>query len=98
MVMEINQIKDIIPLVINQVSNKISKTQGEIQEIWKGIGDGQVARHSIVVELREQLLIVNVDSSAWLFHLNLKKKNIIKELLHAKINIKEIVFRIGPIK
>jgi len=50
-------------------------------------------RHAKCVALRNGVLTVNVDSSVWLYQLNLKK-----EILLKKLSLKNIYFRIGEVK
>jgi predicted nucleic acid-binding Zn ribbon protein len=50
-------------------------------------------RHIKCHSLKAGVLTVNVDSSAWLYQLSLKKSGFIK-----KLGIKDIRFRIGEVK
>jgi predicted nucleic acid-binding Zn ribbon protein len=50
-------------------------------------------RHAKCNSLRDGVLIVEVDSSAWLYQLSLKKDVLLK-----KLGLKDIRFRIGEIK
>lgn len=53
----------------------------------------QERRHIKCSSLRAGVLTVNVDSSAWLYQLSLKKDEFLK-----KLGLKDIRFRIGEVK
>ncbi len=75
-------------------------TQEKIRGAWKGALGKRAASHTLPVALRKGSLIVNVDSSAWLYELTMERREILKKLdSEIKGNkIKGIRFRIGEIK
>ncbi|HLD82715.1 MAG TPA: DciA family protein [Candidatus Omnitrophota bacterium] len=48
--------------------------------------------------LRKGILTVNVDSSSWLYHLSLRKDDLLSRLRQKDKAIKEIRFRIGEVE
>ena len=81
--------------------------QGVIENIGKRQGSNNVTtfklfmkslakgarKHVKCSSVRQGVLVVNVDSSAWLYQLNLKKEEILKNM-----DLKDIRFRIGEVK
>lgn len=92
------QIRDIVKNVIADLSSDKNKTQESILETWQEVLGKKATKHTKIVGLKQGRLLVNVDSSAWLFQLNLQRKELL-EKLNAKVNdIQEISFRIGRVQ
>jgi len=49
----------------------------------------------MIVGLKDNQLIVNVDSSAWVYHFNLKKNKILQNIQKEFPEIKRIYFKVG---
>jgi predicted nucleic acid-binding Zn ribbon protein len=64
---------------------------------WKRIVGEAAAAHSDIVYLTKDKIRVNVNSSAWLYQLNLKKAAIEREL-YKTLKIKDVTLRLGDIK
>lgn len=89
-----DSIRDIIPQVIENLSGKKPNSARNIHEVWKIIvKDG--AQHSSVIDIRNGILRINVDSSAWLYQLNLQKQVFLKNLKNELPEIKDISFKVG---
>ena len=75
-------------------------TQDQIRRAWKDALGKRAASHTLPVALKKGSLVVNVDSSAWLYELTLERRVILKKLDSGiKGNkIKGIRFRIGEVK
>ena len=93
-----DNIKDIIPQVIQQLSLRKADDKGKLQRIWQTLFHGKVAEHTALDQLTDDHLVVLVDSPAWLFQLNLQKAKILETLKEEIPNIKNIVFKIGKTK
>ena len=92
------KIKEIIPGVIEKLSAGNTQSQQELLKLWKqSLGD-KLAAHTRIVQMRDKKLIVNVDSPALLFHLNMKRQRIIEALRTAEPTLEAISLRIGRIK
>jgi hypothetical protein len=90
-------IRDIIPQVIGNLSGKKPNCVRNIHDIWKMVAkDG--AMHSTVLDFSKGLLRINVDSSAWLYQLNLQKAAFLKDLKVELPDIKDIIYKVGKTK
>jgi hypothetical protein len=91
-----DSIRDIIPQVIENLSGKRPNSARNIHEIWKIVAkDG--ALHSTVIDFKKGLLRINVDSSAWLYQLNLQKAAFLKSLKSEIPGITDIIYKVGKI-
>lgn len=92
-----SDIKEIVNSVISKLQPNADNQRQQIFYAWeKIVTDGQ-KKHSRIVKLDNSNLIINIDSSTWLYQFNLLKHNLIQ-----KINeetgldaVKNIFFRIG---
>jgi len=91
-----DSIRDIIPQVIGNLSDKRPNSARNIQEVWKIVAkDG--AQHSAVIDFKNGLLRINVDSSAWLYQLNTQKAAFLKSLKIEIPDIIDIIYKVGKI-
>lgn len=92
-------VKNITKDVIKKLSFEKENKGERIRRIWDKIIERRFQPHTQVVSFRKKRLIVNVDSSSWLYELTLHKRKIIinlKKIL--KNEFKELQFRISDIK
>jgi hypothetical protein len=89
------QIKDTIQTVLGNLKNKTKdgSAQEKTFKAFRKLLTRPERSHIKCIALRSNVLIVNVDSSAWLYQLSLKKSG-----LAAKSGLQDIRFRIGEIK
>jgi len=92
-----DKIKDIIPHVIEKISSQKPEEQIRLQEIWGKLVGESGQRHTAIQGWHEGVLTIRVDSSVWLFQMNLKKKSFLSELQKVMPAIKDMIFRIGKI-
>ena len=90
-------LKAIVHRVIENLAAKNPESQDKIQRVWQTLLDGPAIRHNKIVRLTNGKLIVHVDSSAWLYQMNLNKKKILERLHEEVPEVKEIFFKIGKI-
>ena len=86
--------------VIEKIMRKLKKGSAEpIRQCWHTLSDGEIAKHSVPVSIRGGKLTVLVDSSPWLQHLTIKKKDILKKLSQIPLGrrVEEIRFKQGKI-
>ena len=91
---------DLIGGVIKNLTSKERLGAEEIGAAWQEAVGQAAAKHSRPVSFNKASLVVNIESSSWLYELTVRKKEIIKTLereLKGK-KIKELRFRIGDIK
>lgn len=90
---------DLVGGVIKNLTGKERLGAEEIGSAWEAAA-GNAAKHSRPVSFKRDSLVVNVESSSWLYELTVNKKEIIKILeknLKGK-KVRELRFRIGDIK
>ena len=94
------KLKDILKGVLSAMETKGPIAEEDAVKIWAQTVGETAAAHTRPVSLRAGTFAVNCDSSAWLYELSTKKKEILKALstrLKAR-KIKEIRLRIGRVK
>lgn len=93
---EPQRIKSVVEEVMGKLTDKGGV--GQIRELWQGLLE-DTAKHSVPVSIRKGKLLVLVDSSAWLQHLTIKKREILKKLNQVPLSrpVKEICFRQGKV-
>ena len=85
--------------IIQDVFKNLSKGQSadkNILEAWQAAA-GEESKKTDIVGWKEGVLKINVDSSARLFKLNLKKSQLIKEIKKEISTIEQIIFKVGKI-
>jgi len=75
-------IKSVLGKAIQSIidSKKNTVSEEEIQQVWEQAAGKEASRHSHPIRIKENVLVVNVDSSIWIYQLNLNKQKIEKEL------------------
>ena len=89
----------IVSQVIKKLDTKTHGAREEIVDAWQKAIEPAAASHAKPVAIKKDILTVEVDSSAWLYMLSVKKNNILvamKKTLGA-VKIEDIKFRIGEI-
>jgi len=92
-------IKAIIVGIIKKIEKQGPGKKEIISHAWEQAVGGKAITHSRPVEVKKGILVIEVDSSAWLYDLTVKKQFLLGELkkkLEA-YNIKDIRFRIGDV-
>ena len=92
------QIKEIISQVIANMAAGKPETQEKIKRIWENAFDANTRKHTSIVGLQKGRLIVHVDSPAWLFQMNLKKRAALEKLKNGIPELSHIYFKIGKVK
>ncbi len=87
-------IKDIIPDVIRGLEAK-KRAQDEPELLLKGVLSKKELGHVKFRYLRKGILGITVDSSSWLYQLNLQKPGLLAKLGKKSKAIKDIRFYIG---
>jgi predicted nucleic acid-binding Zn ribbon protein len=86
-------IRQTLPGVIKTIEqNRRAQAEATLGFLQDSLSAGE-RKHVKCVALHSGVLTVNVDSSAWLYQLSLKKEGLLK-----KSGLKNIRFRIGEIK
>jgi len=93
------RIDGVIKSIIEKLDKQPNPTSDEIEKIWKEIVGNKAFPHTKPVSLRKKRLVINVDSSSWLYELTLRKNEILDKLKKGlgKDKIEELQFRIGEL-
>lgn len=99
---EASPIKDVLSAVIQNMAGEKKTKIDLIKEAFATVLDEKSAVHAAPVAYKAKRLVVNVDSSSWMYELNLKKPQLWaglnQKLKKENIQINEIMFRIGEIQ
>ncbi len=72
---------------------------GRLLSEWSDIVGKSVAMNTLPNKIEKNVLIVNVSNSAWLMELSrFYKKDILKKIKEVDKTIKQVVFKLGPVK
>lgn len=90
-------IKDIIKKIEPRVVGERRRTEEKIFKEWQKAAGKKLVGHSELASFRKKRLVINFESSSWLFEFSLNKSAILEKLKNAlgKNNIKELYGRIG---
>ncbi len=91
---------ELVGNVIKNLTGKERFGEEEIEGAWRKAAGDAAARNSRPVSFKKASLVVNIQSSSWLYELTSRKKEILAALereFKGK-KIKELRFRIGDIK
>ena len=82
--------------------NPTGPSKTDILSAWHKVAGPKAAKHTSPAALKDKTLLVNVDSTVWMYHLRLKEAVLLKKidrLLKLKgQNIQRIRFRAGETK
>jgi len=93
------KISETIQSVFKELVNKKGADSGVNPEGWlKKVLTKKELGHIKLHYFRKGVLGLSVDSSVWMYSLNLKKDSLLKKLKECSQEIKEIRFSIGEIK
>ncbi len=91
-------IKDITKKVIRNLTKENTTKKQRAERVWRKAAGKRFDKHTQPVSFRRKRLVVNVDSSGWLYELTMNKVEIIARLKKSlKDDFKELRFRIGKI-
>lgn len=93
------QIKDTIGRLLDGIRNHNTLSGQNDPEAWlKKVLTKKELRHIKCNYFRNGTISVNVDSSVWLYQLNLRKKDLLFQLTQESSIIQDIHFRLGEVK
>ncbi len=92
-------IKDVLGTVLEQLRSKKPHPLAQLLQEWKKVAKGKIAAHTKPVAWKNKCLIVNVDSSGYLYELNLQREKILNKLKErlGKGKVSQLRFKIGAI-
>ena len=94
----VDNIKNILNTVIGNIANRNPDIHNKIERIWENLLNEKELRHTKILGIKEEGLLVCVDSPAWLYQMRIRQTKILKQLKEEVPNIKYIRFRMGKIK
>ena len=94
---KVSPIGDVVRSVVSRLAAQKSIGKEAVDASWKESVGEEGFKHSRPVAVRQKVLTVRVDSSAWLEELALKKRRILKAMKQriGRDKLTEIRFRIG---
>ena len=90
-------IAEVVKAVFAKIEGEKTLSKEHIDNCWKEAAGEGGSKHSTPVELKKAILLVRVDSSAWMQELTFRKRKILKALQRTlgKDRITGINFKIG---
>lgn len=85
-------IKDIIPDVIQSLSQQSPQNDFKVQRLWDKVVQDPLTK---VVQYQEGVLHINVDSNTRAYKYKMRSKIILKKIQEDLPELKQIVFKIG---
>ena len=92
-----DEIKSLVYKVFEKISSQKPTTQVKIQDDWYNVAGETARQHTKIGGIKDGMLIVYVDSPAWLFQMNLKRSNFLAQIQKQSPEIKKIIFKIGHV-
>ncbi len=90
-------IKNIMLSVMDGFNAQKPQSQEKIQRVWERLINPQELKHTRIVEFENGILKIHIDSSAWLYQFNIKKKIILEQLKEEIPQVQQIIFKIGKV-
>jgi len=93
------RIDSIVKSIIEKLDKKSNPSSTDIERVWKEVAGEKISSHTKPASLRKKKLIINVDSSSWLYELTLKKNEFLANLKRGlgEDKIEQLQFRIGEL-
>ncbi|MEW5894870.1 MAG: DUF721 domain-containing protein [Candidatus Omnitrophota bacterium] len=91
-------IKDIVKNIIQDIEQKKAHQQKDFQQVWRSCIKEEEAKHTRAEGIKEKTLYVSVDCSVWMFQCRLRYKNILEKIQKELPEIKRIYFKVGKVK
>jgi predicted nucleic acid-binding Zn ribbon protein len=93
-------IKDVVSAILEGLRNKEPSLEEKLLQEWKRVVKSNIVRHSKPITCKGSRVVINVDSSNYLYELNLQKETILIRLQErlGEDKVSEIRFRIGGIR
>ena len=93
-----DNIKNIVNTVISNIANHKPDTHNKVERIWSNLLNEKELKHTKIIGVKEDGLLVCVDSPAWLYQMRIRQTKILKQLKDEIPYIKYIRFKMGKIK
>ncbi|MFA5339527.1 MAG: DUF721 domain-containing protein [Candidatus Omnitrophota bacterium] len=92
-------IKDVLDGILKNLGGGKVSQAGAIGAVWAKAAGDAAAKHAKPVDIKEEVLVVHVDSSSWLHRLTMEKAGILAKIKSelGEGPVKDIKLRIGEI-
>lgn len=90
-------LSDLLPNVLREIRTGGRPSQEEIGEVWRRVSGERASRHSWPRRLSRGRLVVEVDSSGWMFDLSARRVDLLEGLIEllGAARVRELQFRMG---
>ena len=92
-----DNISDIVKDVIRSIHIPSEKTKEKLDQVWIRVLEKIERDHTKLIGLKENCLLVYVDSSACLYQMKMRKNEILNKIQNEFKDIKDIHFKIGKV-
>ncbi len=92
-----DKIKHILNTVIGQIASNQTLPPDKIQRVWASVLSVKALSHTRVVDFKEGVLLVFVDTPAWLYQLKTQKTDLVNRLKSEIPEFKQLVLKIGKV-
>lgn len=94
---KVSPISEVIQNVFARLEGSTNPSSESMESFWKELVGENGFKHSRPTAIRNKVLSIRVDNSAWMQELSMRKRDILKGLKRklGKDRISEIHFRIG---
>ena len=93
-----DDIKNIVNTVIGNIAEHKPDIHDKVERIWTNILTEKELKHTKIIGIKEDGLLVCVDSPAWLYQMRIRQTKIMKQLKEEIPHIKYIRFKMGKMK
>ena len=92
-----DNIEDIIKDVIGNMASRNMEEHNKIQRIWVNILSEAEQKHTKLLGVKEGRIAAVVDSPAWLYQMNTRKRKILQILKEELGDVQSLHFKVGKI-
>ena len=93
-----DDIKNIVNTVIGNIADKNPDVHNKLDRILVNLLNKKELKHTKIIGVKEDGLLVYVDSPAWLYQMRIRQTKILTQLKKEIPDIKYIRFKIGKVK
>ena len=92
-----DNIEDIIKNVIGNMASRKMEEHDKIHRLWVNVLSETELKHTKLLGVKDGRVSANVDSPAWLYQMNTRKRKILQSLKDELSTIESIYFKVGKI-
>ncbi|MCB9719558.1 MAG: DUF721 domain-containing protein [Candidatus Omnitrophica bacterium] len=92
-----DNIEDIIKDVIGNMASRKMEEHDKIHRLWVNVLSETELKHTKLLGVKDGRIAVVVDSPAWLYQMNTRKRKILQILKEELATVESIYFKVGKI-